>query len=96
MAIISSKGVKESSLNFKQKPFGKIYQGWPEEDYIYLYHLSPENFKLASPNKHQFISKIPIERIRDEFLKIIRYYNGISLLHEHDLLKQIIPEFEST
>ena len=45
------------------------------------------------------LQKISMERIRDEFLKIIddkNAYNGIQMLKEFGLLKYIIPEMEET
>jgi putative nucleotidyltransferase with HDIG domain len=41
------------------------------------------------------VSDIPIERVREEILKIFAYRNGLNLLSQ-DLLSQIIPEFDGS
>lgn len=40
------------------------------------------------------ISTIPVERIREEVLKILMYPDGLTRLVYYNLLEQIIPEFE--
>lgn len=42
--------------------------------------------------KEYDISKLPVERIREELLKIMQYENGLKELNYYGLLKQIIPE----
>lgn len=40
-----------------------------------------------------FLNNLPQERIREEFLKIIQYDNGLELLIYHGLIKYILPKF---
>ena len=73
MAIISCKGVNCSSLDFKKKPFGIIYEGWPEQKNIYLYYLPRETFKQDGGSGHQYHSTEPVKPSKVEKLKINDY-----------------------
>jgi tRNA nucleotidyltransferase (CCA-adding enzyme) len=42
------------------------------------------------------IDDLPIERIKNEILKIIMYPGGLEMLNSSDLLNKIIPEFEGS
>jgi len=42
------------------------------------------------------ISDLPIERIRDEMLKIIMYPGGLEMLNYSNLLSKVIPEFDGS
>jgi len=79
MAIISCKGVNYSSLDFKKKPFGIIYEGWPEQKYIYLYYLPSETFKQEGGFGHQYYSSKPVKPSKVEKLRVEDY---ISLVRE--------------
>lgn len=80
MGIISSKGVISGSLQNK-KPYGTIYEGKPEQEFIYLYYLPKNQFKLTPPNKHQFVSEKPVKPIKikklkiEDYLVLIKYAN---------------------
>ena len=41
----------------------------------------------------QYVSKLPVERVRDEFLKIIMLDNGLAILNKYYMLHWIIPEY---
>ena len=59
------------------------------------FDIAKEDLKAIKPYSNY--SKLSKERIRDEFEKILMSPNpveGIKLLHEHDLLSNIIPELE--
>lgn len=73
MAIISCKGVNYSSLDFKKKPFGIIYEGWPEQKNIYLYSLPRETFKQDGGSGHQYHSIKPVKPSKVEKLKTDDY-----------------------
>lgn len=53
MALISCKGVIYSSLRFIKKPFGIIYEGWPQQKHIYLYTLPIKTFKQEGGSGNQ-------------------------------------------
>lgn len=42
------------------------------------------------------IDDLPIERIRNEMLKIIMYPGGLEMLNSSDLLSKVIPEFDDS
>lgn len=71
MAIISSKGIIGSSLNINNKIPGTIYEGYPQQEFIYLYSINSENFRESG--KHQFVSKNPVKPLKMEKLKIEDY-----------------------
>lgn len=73
MALISCKGVKFSSLYFKVSPFGVIYEGWPKQEYIYLYTLSSKTFKQKGGSGNQWYSKEPVKPSKVEKLKVNDY-----------------------
>ena len=71
MAIISSKGVISGTLNYKKKSV--IYEGWPKQKYIYLYHFPIQTFKRTSKESHQLVSKKSVKPIKIEKLNIKDY-----------------------
>jgi hypothetical protein len=73
MAIISCRGVKFSSLGFTKVPYGIIYDGWPEQEYIYLYTLENKNFKQEGGSGHQWYSTEPVKTFKVEKLKVNDY-----------------------
>ena len=73
MAIVSCDGVSLSSLDLNKKPHGIIYEGWPKQDYFFLYSIFPKTFTKSIKIKHQFISKEPIKPIKIEKLKVKDY-----------------------
>lgn len=78
MAIICSKGVRGSGVNFsKEKAKGIIYQGWPEQKEVYLYSLPSKTFKMTGKIKHQFVSSKPVKPIKIEKVLIKDYENLI-------------------
>lgn len=73
MAIICNKGVIYSALDFKKKPFGIIYEGWPTQEEIYLYILPSETFKQEGGAGHQYYSTEPVKPINLEKMSIKDY-----------------------
>lgn len=77
MAIICSKGVNSSGLNFKKYEKGKskgiIYEGWPNQKEIYLYILPSRNFTKSKGIIHQFVSEKPVKPLKIERLKVENY-----------------------
>jgi hypothetical protein len=77
MAILSSKGVIYSGLNYDVKnKFGVIYDGWPEQEYIYLYTLPSASFKHDEKGT-QWYSKESVKPFKVEKLKIKDYISFI-------------------
>ncbi|MFH1840339.1 MAG: hypothetical protein ABH849_04280 [Nanoarchaeota archaeon] len=78
-ALISSKGVKKSSLlkYTPNKPIAAIYEGWPEQSFIYLYTLPFENFKKTGKIKSQWIAHKPIKPLKIEKLEVSKYLHLI-------------------
>jgi len=73
MALISCKGVNCSSLYFKKRPFGVIYEGWPKQEYIYLYTLPSKTFKQEGGSGNQWYSTKPVKPSKVEKLKVNDY-----------------------
>jgi len=73
MAIISCRGVNASSLKFKKKPFGIIYEGSPKQNYIYLCVLPSKTFKQEGGGGNQYYSLKPVKPIKVEKLKVRDY-----------------------
>jgi hypothetical protein len=74
MAIICSKGVISSGLNFqKNNPEGIIYNGWPEQEKVFIYTLPSKSFKQTGKIKHQFVSKTPVKPLKLERVSIKDY-----------------------
>ena len=75
MAILSSKGVRYSSLT-NNKPYGRIYKGSPEQDEVYLYYLDSKDFQQQRGNSlGQWISESPVKPVKVERIKIKDYLN---------------------
>src|SRR3989344_1107528 len=77
-ALVKCKGVKGSSIRFSQNPPAIIYEGWPEQEDIYLYTLSPEKFLQTNMKKH-WVSLLPVKP-----LKIENYTNLIKRANEDE------------
>ena len=73
MAIVRCKGVKSSSLDFNNKPYGRIYVGWPKQKYVYLYILPSDTFKQLGGGGRQWISYEPVKPTEVKKLAISDY-----------------------
>ena len=73
MALISCKGVICSSLHFKRRPFGVIYEGWPKQKYIYLYKLPNRTFEKEGGSCNQWYSTESVKPSKVEKLKVSDY-----------------------
>lgn len=88
MAIICSKGVNYSGLNFTRKNSkGIIYEGWPEQKEIYLYTLPSETFRRTGRIAHQFVSLLSVKPARTEKLFINDYKNLFRKSKKHGGMK---------
>lgn len=77
MAIISSKGVRSSSLNFKKRKKAIVYEGWPKQKYFYLYILPSENFSKSNISSSQWVSSKKVKPIKTKKLKVKDYLHLI-------------------
>lgn len=73
MAILSCRDIISSSLSFKKDSKGIIYNGWPKQEFIYLYTLPGETFKQARKMGIQYYSEEPVKPLKIEKLKIKDY-----------------------
>ena len=75
MSIISSKGVHASSINLEETNNWQaiIYEGWPEQEHVFLCTLNPRTFIQFPPNSHQWASSIKVKPSRIEKLSISKY-----------------------
>ena len=78
-ALINCKGVKGSTLYFTtEKPYAKIYGGWPEQEYIYLYTLPSKTFIQEGGRGSQYYSEVPVKPLKVEKLAIKDYLSLIN------------------
>ena len=61
MAIISCRGVNWASLSFRKKPYGIIYEGWPKQDFIFLYTFPSKSFRASGGGGKQYVSAEPVK-----------------------------------
>ncbi len=78
MAIHSCKGVGCGSLCFRNVNGKKvmesiIYDGWPEQDHIYLYILPSDTFENRPRGSHQWVSLTPVKPAKLEKLLVKDY-----------------------
>ena len=73
MAIISCKGVMSASLGFKKKPYGIIFEGWPKQNFIYLYTLLSDNFVQSKKGSKQWHSIKKVKPVKIEKIKVKDY-----------------------
>ena len=61
--------------------------------FILKYNLKPDVY-LHNELKigWKYISQLPVERVRDELMKILEYEDAIELLYNYNLLTKLIPE----
>ncbi|MFH1585212.1 MAG: hypothetical protein ABIB79_00410 [archaeon] len=79
MAIISCKGVYGARLKFSKKPYGIIYDGWPRQEYIYIYTLPPDTFKQTGKINKQWVSFKSVKPIK---VKRISVKNNLNLIRK--------------
>lgn len=89
MAIISCRGVRYSSLSFSQTPPGVIYQGWPQQQKIYLYTLPVDSFQPNGGKGKQWISFQPVKPVKVEELLIKDYLYLIKRATQEEFEKWI-------
>jgi hypothetical protein len=75
MAIISCDGVNGASLDMRRKVPGIIYEGKPNQNFIYLHTLDSKGFRELG--KHQYVSENPVKPIKTEKLKIKDYISFV-------------------
>lgn len=81
MGILSCKGIKSSSCGVHRKHTPKveaiIYEGWPKQDYFYLYTLPSETFESRPKGSHQYVSLESVKPRRIERLLVKDYIHLI-------------------
>ena len=87
MAIICSKGVNGSSLNFEKKSKGVVYNGWPKQKIVYLHLLPKKAFKQTSKNSHQYFSEKSVKPIKTIKIKVKNNLNLIIKATKKELFK---------
>ncbi len=86
MAILRCKGVKMSSIRFTQNPPATIYDGWPEQEEIYLYTISPSKFQQTSMKK-QWISLFPTKPLKVERIRVADFLHLVRRASEDERIK---------
>ena len=83
VALVKCKGVKGSSIRFSQNPPAVVYEGWPDQEDIYLYTLSLEKF-LQTSMKKQWMSLVPVKPLKTEKLNVANYTHLIKRASEDE------------
>lgn len=86
-AIISCKGVVSSSLSFGRKPYGTIYEGWPEQNFIYFYTLSSNSFIQSKKGSKQWHSLEEVKPIKVEKIIVKNYLYLVRKANEEETKK---------
>ena len=75
MAISGSKGVISSGMGFGigNQRKGIIYEGWPNQKYVYLYTFNSETFERRPKTSTQFISRGSVTPAKVEKLSVRDY-----------------------
>ncbi|MEX2017241.1 MAG: hypothetical protein WD876_02110 [Candidatus Pacearchaeota archaeon] len=77
MGILSCKGVRISSCGVERKDSTEveaiIYNGWPEQDFFYLYVLPSETFRNRPNGSHQWVSLEAVKPLKVEKLLVKDY-----------------------
>ncbi len=84
MAIISCKGVKGASLKESGNTFAIIYEGYPEQDYFYLYTLDSATFENRPKGSHQWVSFEQVKPIKIERLVVKDFIHLIRMATEEE------------
>jgi len=87
MAVCGAKGVVSSGMGFDigDRKKGVIYEGWPSQEYVYLYTFFSETFKRCPKNSTQFVSMKSIIPIKTEKLKTKNYLKFIRKASKKEL-----------
>lgn len=86
MALVRCKGVKMSSVRFTHNPPATIYEGWPEQDEIYVFLLSPAKF-IQTGMKKQWFSLFPTKPLKVEKLRVADYLHLVRRADEDEKIK---------
>ncbi len=89
MAIISCKGVNWASLSFNKKPYGIVYEGWPNQKYIFLYTLPLETFRQSGGSGKQYVSAEPVKPKSVEKLLVQDYIHLVRKGTEEEIKKKL-------
>ena len=89
MAIISCKGVNWASLSFKRKPYGIIYEGWPKQEFIFLYTLPSKSFRMSGGGGKQYVSADPVKPLSVEKLAVQDYLYLVRKGTEKEIKKKL-------
>jgi len=94
MALHSSKGVKEGSLQMQKKK-GKIsiknsivYIGWPKQKYVYLYTLPSTTFKNIPQGSPQWVSSKSVKPEKIEKLLVKNYLHLIRKATKKEIMSK--------
>jgi hypothetical protein len=78
MALLTSKGVKTSTLDFGNRVAqGIVIKGWPKQEFVYLYTLPQESFYQSKAIKHQYVSLQSVKPVKIEKLRVADYLHLI-------------------
>ena len=88
MGILSCKGVGSSSCGVERKHSTKveaiIYEGWPQQDYFWLYTLPSATFESRPRGSHQYVSLTPVKPEKIERLAVKDYIHLVRRATEEE------------
>jgi len=91
MAMIGCKDVIGGSIDEYQdgKLNARIYGNYPDQEFIYLYHLPVETFKQTKIDEHQFVSLVAVKPIKTEKIRVEDYHHLARLATKDETTKWI-------
>jgi len=88
MDILSCKGVRSAGSHVeKNKVEEIIYDGWPQQDYFWLYILQSKKFESRPRGSHQYISLTPVKPEKIERLAVKDYIHLVRRATEEEKKK---------
>lgn len=88
MGILSCKGVVSSRCGVKGKHSTKVeaivYDGWPQQDYFWLYTLPSKTFESRPRGSQQYVSLTPVKPEKIERLAVKDYIHLVRKATEEE------------
>ena len=91
MAIIGCKDVIGGSIDEynEGKLNARIYENYPNQEFIYLHYLPTKTFKQTKIDLHQFVSLVKVKPIKTEKIRIKDYYHLVRVATKDETNKWI-------
>lgn len=87
MAVSGATGVISSGMGFGigNKRKGIIYEGWPNQEYVYLYTFDPKPFIRRPADSTQFIATKKVSPLKVEKLRTVDHIHLVKKASKREL-----------